>query len=71
MIQQQIKFDPAPQKDKTVVAIVGNKTVKPLSSPTNDQIENCAGMGWVYKGDCIFEKGNMIGWFEGRYFVKA
>ena len=37
---------------------------------TPEQIERCKLMGWEYIGDGFFERGEQMGWFDGRSFVK-
>lgn len=38
-----------------------------IVNPTEQMIKNCAAMGWVYCGDGLFEKGDMIGWFTQSF----
>jgi len=41
------------------------------TEPTDVQRERASLMGWSYLGDGLFGRGDFIGWFEGRFFVKA
>ena len=52
---------------KAKIVNVENKTEK----PTADQIRNCKSMGWEYIGDGLFIKGDVIGYFVNRNFVKV
>ena len=38
--------------------------------PTQDQIENCAGMKWIYLGDGLFEGYGQLGWFTEDGFKR-
>ena len=41
-----------------------------LPEPTQEQIKNCAWLGWHYTGGGYFIRGDEIGWFEDRNFIK-
>ena len=38
--------------------------------PTPKQLQYSAYMGWEYMGDCLFQKGDLIGWYHERGFWK-
>jgi len=38
--------------------------------PTPEQLERCKAVGWEYLGDGFFVKNEVMGWYEGRNFVK-
>ena len=42
-----------------------------MLEPTAKQIAAAQGMGWVYIDDCLFVKGDWIGWFEESGFKKV
>lgn len=41
------------------------------TEPTETQLTNCLLMGWMHAGDGFFTKGDYIGWFEQRNFIKV
>jgi hypothetical protein len=40
-------------------------------TPNPKMLRNCKAMGWEYLGDGIFAKGDVIGYFVERNFVKV
>ena len=41
-----------------------------LVMPTSQRIANCEACGWEYLGEGLFGKGNVIGYFTDKGFVK-
>jgi len=41
-----------------------------MITPTDLQIKNAQLMGWTYSGDCLFERGDFIGYFTEEGWVK-
>lgn len=41
------------------------------TTPNENMLRNCKAMGWEYLGDGVFAKGDFIGYFVDRNFVKV